>query len=51
MAGRLRFAIEILAGPHEPDRHLVVYTAEPESATARMLPVLASWEAGTPAPG
>ena len=31
--------------PHEPDQHLVVYTAQPDSPTARVLPLLASWEA------
>ncbi|TDD61863.1 XRE family transcriptional regulator [Kribbella antibiotica] len=45
-AGPLRFDIEIVASPQEPDQTLVVYTAEPGSATARMLPILASWDAG-----
>lgn len=42
-AGLLDFHIEIVAAPHAPDQHLVVYTAEPGSSTARMLPLLASW--------
>jgi transcriptional regulator with XRE-family HTH domain len=42
-AGLLDFDIEIVTAPHVPDQHLVVYTAEPDSATARMLPLLASW--------
>lgn len=41
--GRLLFDIEIVGAPNEPDQHLVVYTAEPDSPTARILPILASW--------
>ena len=44
-AGPLTFDVEIVRAPHEPDQHLVVYTAQPDSATARILPMLASWEA------
>jgi transcriptional regulator with XRE-family HTH domain len=44
-AGPLDFNIEIVAAPHVPDQHLVVYTVEPGSATARVLPILASWAA------
>lgn len=44
-AGSLEFGIEIVAPPHDPDQRLVVYTAEPHSATARVLPMLASWNA------
>ena len=44
-AGPLRFDVEIVAAPYEPDQHLVVYTAQPDSPTARVLPLLASWEA------
>ncbi|WP_285472469.1 helix-turn-helix transcriptional regulator [Actinoplanes sp. NBRC 101535] len=44
-AGRLRFGIETVAVPHRPDQRLVVYTVEPGSHTARVLPLLASWEA------
>lgn len=43
-AGPLSFDVEILRAPHEPDQHLVVYTAQPDSPTARVLPLLASWE-------
>jgi transcriptional regulator with XRE-family HTH domain len=42
-AGLLSFDIEIVLAPHEPDQRLVVYTAQPDSPTARMLPILASW--------
>ena len=45
-AGPLTFDVEIVLAPHEPDQHLVVYTAQPDSATARVLPLLASWEVG-----
>lgn len=44
-AGDLYFDIEIVGAPKEPDQRLVVYTAEPGSATARVLPILAQWEA------
>lgn len=44
-AGDLVFDIEIVCAPHEPDQWLVVYTTEPDSRTARVLPMLASWEA------
>lgn len=43
LAGPLRFVIEVLAAPYQPDQQLVVYTAEPDSPTARTLPLLASW--------
>ncbi len=43
-AGALCFDIEIVAAPHDPEQRLVVYTAEPGSATARVLPLLASWD-------
>ncbi len=46
-AGRLTFDIEIVAPPHDPDQRLVVYTAEPHSATERILPILASWDTDT----
>ena len=42
-AGPLVFGIESLVGPHDPEQRLVVYTVEPDSPTARVLPVLASW--------
>ena len=44
-AGPLAFDVEIVSAPHEPDQHLVVYTAPPDSPTARVLPLLGSWEA------
>jgi transcriptional regulator with XRE-family HTH domain len=44
-AGRLAFDIEIVSSPSEPDQRLVVYTCEPDSATTRLLPILASWDA------
>ncbi|WP_250009225.1 helix-turn-helix transcriptional regulator [Actinoplanes sp. M2I2] len=46
-AGPLSFGIESVVGPHDPEQRLVVYTVEPDSATARVLPMLASW-AGVP---
>jgi len=42
-AGPLSFGIESLVGPHDPEQRLVVYTVEPDSPTARVLPMLASW--------
>ena len=50
-AGRLQFEIEIVYAPHEPDQRLVVYTAAPDSPTARVLPLLLSWDAGAPVAG
>ena len=44
-AGPLMFDIEIVSAPHEPDQRLVIYTTEPDSPTARVLPLLASWNA------
>ncbi|MFF3558813.1 helix-turn-helix domain-containing protein [Streptomyces sp. NPDC002574] len=44
-AGPMSFDIEIVCAPHEPDQRLVVYTAEPDSPTARVLPILAGWNA------
>lgn len=44
-AGELTFSIEALATPNDGDQRLVVYTCEPHSATARALPLLASWAA------
>lgn len=48
-AGTLTFGIETVTGPHDPEQRLVIYTVEPDSATARTLPLLRSW-AATPAP-
>lgn len=42
-AGSLRFAIEIVTGPQDPEQRLVVYTAEPGSPTDDALPFLLSW--------
>lgn len=42
-AGPMSFDIEIVCAPHEPDQRLVIYTTEPDSPTARVLPMLASW--------
>lgn len=44
-AGPLAFGIESVVGPHDPEQTLVVYTAEPDSPTARVLPMLAVWGA------
>ncbi|CCQ15371.1 Helix-turn-helix protein [Rhodococcus sp. AW25M09] len=43
-AGTLQFDIEILASPSEPDQSLIVYTVEEGSSTAKVLPILASWD-------
>lgn len=50
VAGPLSFGIESVIGPNDPDQRLVVYTVEPESPTARVLPLLANW-ASAPAGG
>jgi transcriptional regulator with XRE-family HTH domain len=42
-AGALHFDIEIVGAPHEPEQTLVAYTVQPDSPTARLLPILASW--------
>jgi len=42
-AGPLRFGIESVIGPHDPEQRLIVYTVEPGSPTAQALPFLASW--------
>ncbi|MEP6852255.1 MAG: helix-turn-helix transcriptional regulator [bacterium] len=42
-AGPLSFGIESVIGPHDPEQRLVVYTVEPDSPTAQVLPLLASW--------
>ena len=43
-AGRLSFGIEAVEHPHDPDQRLVVYTVEPGSPTAQVLPLLAGWQ-------
>lgn len=42
-AGPLSFGIESVIGPHDPEQRLIIYTVEPDSATALALPLLASW--------
>ncbi|GAB6899372.1 helix-turn-helix transcriptional regulator [Kineosporia succinea] len=42
-AGLLTFGIEAVSTPHDRDQRLIVYTVEPDSATAGMLPMLRSW--------
>lgn len=44
-AGDLSFDIEIVSPPQEPGQRLIAYTTEPDSPTARLLPILASWDA------
>jgi transcriptional regulator with XRE-family HTH domain len=43
VAGHLRFEVETVSAPLDPEQRLVVYTAEPDSPTARALPLLASY--------
>ena len=43
-AGTLTFDIEAVSLPHDPEQRLVVYTVEPDSPTARVLPLLAGWQ-------
>lgn len=43
VAGPLTFDIEAVSGPHDADQRLVVYTVQPDSPTARILPLLAGW--------
>lgn len=45
VAGPLEFGIESVVKPHDLEQRLVVYTVEPDSPTARNLPLLAAWEA------
>ncbi len=47
-AGALSFDIEIVQAPRDPEQALVVYTVQPGSPTARLLPILASWAADAP---
>ena len=46
-AGPLVLGIEAVEVPHDPDQRLVVYTVEPDSPTARVLPLLAGWGTDT----
>ncbi|OZE43580.1 transcriptional regulator [Rhodococcus sp. 05-2254-6] len=43
-AGTLEFGIEFLIAPSEPGQSLIVYTVEDGSSTAKILPILASWD-------
>ncbi|MDV6303730.1 MULTISPECIES: helix-turn-helix transcriptional regulator [Rhodococcus] len=43
-AGTLEFGIEFLTSPSEPTQSLIVYTVEDGSSTAKILPILASWD-------
>ena len=43
VAGPLSFGIESVIGPNDPDQRLVIYTVEPDSSTARVLPLLVTW--------
>ena len=43
-AGPLSFDIEIVAAPHDSHQRLVIYTALRDSLTARLMPILASWD-------
>ncbi|WP_344585346.1 helix-turn-helix transcriptional regulator, partial [Streptomyces lunalinharesii] len=47
VAGPLEFGIESVEKPRDPDQRLIVYTVEPDSSTARNLPLLAAWETVT----
>ena len=49
-AGPLSFDVEIVGAPYELDQHLVVYTTQPDSPTANVLPLLASWSANVTTP-
>ncbi|HEX7303723.1 helix-turn-helix transcriptional regulator [Lentzea sp.] len=49
VAGDLRFHIEAVTVPQAPHQRLVVYTVEPGSPTAQVLPMLASWAVQDPA--
>ncbi|UZN03805.1 helix-turn-helix domain-containing protein [Cellulomonas sp. S1-8] len=49
VAGDLAFDVELLVAPQETEQHLVLYTVEPYSRTARTLPLLAAWGADAPA--
>lgn len=40
LLGDLAFNVELLSTPQDRDQHLVIYTAEPHSPTARMMPLL-----------
>ncbi|WP_182905213.1 helix-turn-helix transcriptional regulator [Microbispora sp. H13382] len=45
VGGDLTFDVELLVAPQVTDQHIVLYTVEPHSRTARTLPLLAAWGA------
>jgi len=45
VAGPMIFDIDHVSAPDEPEQHLVIYTTDPDSPTAQVLPMLASWSA------
>ncbi|MFC3300217.1 helix-turn-helix domain-containing protein [Arthrobacter agilis] len=49
VAGELSFDIETVLPPRTTEQVLIIYTAQPDSPTARTLPLLASWNAVQPA--
>ncbi len=49
VVGELSFDIETVTPARTSEQVLIVYTAQPDSATARTLPFLASWSAQQPA--
>ncbi|GAB3259105.1 helix-turn-helix transcriptional regulator [Kineosporia babensis] len=42
-AGLLTFGIETVSPPNQHDQRLVIYTVEPDSRTAQVLPMLQAW--------
>jgi transcriptional regulator with XRE-family HTH domain len=47
-AGPLVFGIEAVTPPHDPEQRLVVYTVQPDSPTAKVLPLLAGYRIFAP---
>ncbi|GID33466.1 helix-turn-helix domain-containing protein [Paractinoplanes brasiliensis] len=43
IAGDMEFDVELVVSPQNAEQHLVIYTVEPHSRTARTLPLLAAW--------
>ncbi len=43
VAGVLDFDVELVVAPRDDSQHVVIYTVEPHSPTARTLPLLAAW--------
>lgn len=50
IAGDLRFDIEPVVSPWQPEQVLVIYAVEPGSATERALKLLASWGISSESP-